>query len=144
MKSAEELRRMNNTSITSADMEGWAKIAQDGGIFITGTFWNSQLKETVSLVLRDYEYNDLSRDNDYLYFMQVDSEAIRDYKKFKGIIQDGDKVKVIKGRTLPKDFVGTVKEVYPVKDRYGRFVANYIRFTTGEKINVANVELIRE
>lgn len=142
MKNASELDRMNNTSILPVDMEGWAKIAQDGGTFVTGKFWNSQLKEAVCLVLRDYEYNG-ERDNDYLYYMQVDPEAIRDYKRFKGIVQDGDTVKVIKGRTLPKGFTGTVKEIYPVNDRYGRLVAYYARFTTGEKINVANVEIVR-
>ena len=143
MKNASELDKMNNTSILPVDMEGWAKIAQDGGTFVTGKFWNSQLKETVSLVLRDYDYGDCSRDNDYLYYMRVDEEAVRDYKRFKGIVQDGDTVKVIKGRTLPKGFTGTVKEIYPVNDRYGRLVAYYARFTTGEKINVTNVEIVR-
>ena len=144
MKTANELNSIPSHKITAQDMEGWKKISQDGRIFITARFWNSQLKEEVSLVTRDYDYDDCRNDNDYLYNASVDEEALRDYRKFKGIIQEGDKVRVVKGRTLPKGFEGIVKSRYAIYDRYDRYVTDYLRFYTGEKINVANVELVRE
>jgi len=144
MKSAEELKSIPSHQITPDDMEGWKKISQDGSTFITASFWNSTLKEEVYLVTRDYDYDDCRNDNDYLYGMPVDEEALRDYRKHNGIIQEGDKVKVVKGRTLPKGFIGVVKSRYKILDRYGRYVTDYLRFYSGEKINITNVELIRE
>lgn len=144
MKSADELKSIPSHQITPDDMEGWAKISQGGSTFITARFWNSYLKEDVYLVTRDYDYDDCHNDNDYLYNMSVDEEALREYKKHNGIIQEGDRVKVVKGRTLPKGFIGVVKSRYNIFDRYGRYVTDYLRFYSGEKINIANVELVRE
>lgn len=144
MKSAEELEKIRNDRITPKDMEGWKKISEDGGSFITARFWNSKLKEVVSLVVRDYDYSDASRDNDYLYNMPIDNQALREYKKFKGIIQEGDTVKVVKGRTLPKGYTGVVQSIYQFKDRFGRTVADYIRFENGDRININNVELLKQ
>ena len=149
MKNAEELDELSRTghTFTEEDMVGWKKIEEKGGSYVTATFWNPTLKETFYNMVQDYDYYgfDIKNQNvEYLYNMPIDYEALRDYKKFKGIIQEGDKVRVVKGRTLPKGFEGIVKTIYPIYDKYHRKMADYIRFESGEKINLNNVELIKE
>lgn len=144
MKTAEELTKLNNTSIKPEDMVGWAKIQYGSGTYYCSTWWCEATNETVSLLERDYDYNEPIKDNEFLYNTRVDRTALWKYNRRNGIIQDGDTVRVIKGKTLPKGFVGTVKSIKPIDDRYGRKVADYIYFTDGNRININNVELVIE
>lgn len=120
------------------------KVSHEGGTFVTGGFFNPVTKEYKSEVLRDYDYADCSRDNDELYYMEIDEEARKAWQHHRGIILVGDKAKVVKGRTIEHGFIGTVKDIRKYTDRYGRFIANYAYFTDGRKINVANCELVME
>ena len=120
------------------------KVTHTGGSYVTGTFFNPVTKETKVEVLRDYDYNDCSRDNDELYYMDINEEALVAYKHHNGVICVGDNVKVVKGRTIEKGFIGTVKAIREYTDRYGRWLADYIYFTDGRKINKANCELVLE
>lgn len=120
------------------------KVSHTGGTYVIGTFFNPFTNETKVEVLRDYDYSDCSRDNDELYYMDINDEARTAYIHHKGGIVVGDKVKVVKGRTIEKGFVGVVKAIYPYNDIYGRWMADYIYFTDGRKINKANCELVLE
>ena len=116
----------------------------DGGTFITATFFNPITGEEKTECIRDYEYSDCRRDNDELYFMSVNEDARRIWMHRHGKAVAGDRVMVVKGRTIPHGTVLTVKRKREVCDRYGRFVAWYFDFTDGRKINVDNVVLVVE
>ena len=116
----------------------------DGGTFITATFFNPVTGEEKSLCIRDYEYEDCRRDNDELYYMQVDENARRVWCHKHGNALENDRVMIVKGRKIPHGTVCTVKEKFKVYDRYGRFCAWYYRFTDGQKTNVDNCVLVLE
>lgn len=119
------------------------KVSENGGTFVTGIFYNPVTGEEKSEVLRDYDYSDGSRDNDELYYMEIDEEVRHIWLNSKGIICKGDTVQVVKGRTLSHGYTATVKDKRDYRDKYGRWIATYLYFTDGRKINEANCELIR-
>ena len=119
------------------------KVTHEGGTLVTGMFFNPVTKEEDYRVLRDYEYEDCSRDNDEWYKMPIDEEAFREWKHHHGEILQGDKAKVIKGRTIEHGFIDTVKNIHKLKDKYGRYIATYIYFNDGRKINIKNCELVK-
>ena len=114
------------------------KVSHDGGTLVTGMFFNPITMEEKSEVLRDYEYSDCRRDNDELYYMEIDEEVKRIWKHHHGAILEGDVVEVVKGRKIPIGYIGTVRKIYPYHDRYGRWVADYVYFTDGQKTNIDN------
>ena len=118
------------------------KVSHVGGTFVTGTFYNPVTKEEKTEVLRDYDYADCSRDNDELYYMDIDEDVRKEWHHKHGIVYVGDKVEVIKGRTIEHGFIGVVKDKKRYTDRYGRFIAWYLYFTDGRKINEDNVRLV--
>ena len=118
------------------------KVTHKGGTFITGMFFNPVTKEEKLEVLRDYDYSDCSRDNDELYYMPINEEAYKAWQHFRGNILVGDYARVIKGRTIEHGFVGEVKAIRKYTDRYGRWIADYVYFTDGRKININNCELV--
>ena len=121
---------------------GWRKIAQNGGTFVIATLYNILTGDEENIVVRDYDYGDCSRDCDYWYNASIDADALRAYNRKHGIIQPGERVMVVKGRNIPRGYVGKVVKVYPVYDRYQRWVADYCRFEDGKKTNVGNCVLI--
>ena len=123
-------------------MEGFKKIAQTGGTYVVATFYNPATNEVKSKCVRDYDYADGSRDDDELYFMEIDEEARVAYLHSQGIILVGDMAKVVKGRTIEHGFTGKVIDKREYRDKFGRFVADYIFFADGRKINVANCVLV--
>ena len=120
------------------------KISHHGGTYVTGEFYNPVTKELKSELLADYDYADGSRDNVELYDMPINKEVRRQYYYDKGVIQEGDYARVIKGRTLNHGYVGFVEKIRDFTDRYGRCIATYIYFQNGEKINIDNCELVKE
>ena len=118
------------------------KVAQTNGSYVVAVFFNPITNEVKRELVRDYDYSDCSRDNDELYYMEIDKEAERAWLHFNGDILVGDTVEVIKGRTLEHGFQGTVRKVCDFKDRYGRYVATYLYFEDGGKINKDNCKLI--
>ncbi len=121
---------------------GFFKVSHEGGSLVTANFYNPETKETIHKVVRDYDYSDCSRDDDELYNMPINEEIKKIWLHDRGIIQVGDRVKVVKGRTLPHGSVLTVRAKYDYKDQYKRYVATYLYFEEGGKINENNVELI--
>ena len=120
------------------------KVSEEGGTYVTGTFYNPVTGETKHELLRDYDYSDGSRDNDELYYMPIDEEVRRVWQHTRGIILTGDMIEVIKGRTIPHGTTARVIDKKPFRDRYGRTQAIYIYLDNGKKINVDNCKLISE
>lgn len=117
------------------------KIMQTGGTYVVATFYDPETKETMTKCVRDYDYSDCSRDDDELYYMPIDDEALRMYRHDNGIISIGDTVKVVKGRTIEHGFIGKVTNIRPCTDKYGRWLADYVYFDDGRKININNCVL---
>ena len=120
------------------------KIGQHGGTYVVAELWNPVTKEHSSKCVRDYDYDDCSRDDDDLYYAPIDEDAKRDCLHFNGVILEGDDAEVVKGRTIEHGFVGKVMKVKELKDRYGRWIADYIYFEDGRKINMDNCRLVKE
>lgn len=119
-------------------LEGFCKIRQQGINCITAVFYNPKTKETRSLCVRDYDYNDGSRDIDYLYNMAIDENALKQWKHDNGIICVGDTVKVVRGRKIPIGTVAKVVGIRPCFDGYRRIVATYLCFDNGMSTNENN------
>ena len=119
----------------------WYKVAQSGNTFITATLFNPVTLESRNEIARDYD--EPRNDNDEIYYMPINEDALRAWRSHNGIMQDGDKVRVIKGRKYPVGTEFIVRAVYPMRDKYDRWVADYAYFVGGGKCNVANLEIIR-
>jgi hypothetical protein len=127
--------------LTTIDMSNYKKVSESGGTFVTAIFFNPETMETVSGCVRDYDYEDGSRDIDELYYMPIDENARILWLHSQGVILVGDTVRVVKGRTLEHGYTDIVKDIRPYKDRYGRRIADYVYFENGKKINIDNCEL---
>ena len=130
----------NNLELLTRE-NGWRKIGQHGGSFVVAKLFNILTGDEDSVVVRDYDYSDCSRDNDYWYDMPVDKDAQQMYNRKHFIITEGDTVMVIKGRKLPHGHVGIVTKIREIR-RYGRWVANYVCFSDGKQTNIENVILV--
>lgn len=118
--------------------KGFYKIAQSGGSYVVATFYNLDTKEVKTNGVRDYDYSDCSRDDDELYYMPINEDVKRVYLHDNGCILVGDMAKVVKGRTIEHGYIGKVVNRREYTDKYGRWLADYIYFEDGRKINVAN------
>ncbi len=132
---------MNNTKDYSY-LDGYKKIGESGGSYVVATFYNPVTHDVKTKCVRDYDYADCSRDDDYLYHMEIDEEARRDYYHYKGVILKGDTAKVVKGRKVPIGTIGVVKDKLEITNRYGKWVATYVLFENGMKTNIDNCVLI--
>lgn len=117
---------------------GFYKVAQDGWNYVSATFYNPDTKETISGCVRDYDYADCSRDNDELYYMEIDEDVKRQWLHDGGIILVDDIVEVVKGRKVPIGTVAKVVDKRPYRDRYGRTQAIYLYLDNGMKTNENN------
>ena len=124
------------------NLNGFYKVAQDGGTYVVATFYNPVTNESISKCVRDYDYADCSRDNDELYYMDIDNEARIKWLHSKGVILVGDVVEVVKGRKIPVGTVARVTDKKPYKDRYGRTQAIYLYFDNGMRTNEENCKLM--
>ena len=118
------------------------KVQEDGGTFVTGIFYNPITGEEKHEVLRDYDYIDKSRDNDDLYYMEIDRDVEKIWRHKNGEILDGDTVFICKGRKIPIGSVKVVDRKKPIYDRYRRWVADYLVFTDGTSTNVNNCIMV--
>lgn len=120
------------------------KVAQEGGIFVVATFYNPDTKRTISCCVRDYDYEDCSRDNDELYNMTIDEKVRSQWLHDKGVILVNDVVEVIKGRKVPVGTIARVIDKKPYKDRYGRTQAIYLYLDNGMRTNENNCILVSQ
>lgn len=123
---------------------GFYKVAQEGGCYISATFYNPDTKETISKCVRDYDYADCSRDNDELYNMEIDEKVKCQWLHDRGSILVGDTVEVVKGRKVPIGTIAKVTAKKPYKDKYGRIQAMYLYFDNGMKTNEDNCKLVAQ
>ena len=126
--------------------DGFYKVGESGGSYVTALFWNPITKETKSMCVRDYDYSDCSRDNDELYYLEINEEIRKEYFTWAaheaGAVVVGDYIEVYKGRKVPVGTRGFVKEVKAYTDRYGRWIADYVYLDNGMKTNMKNCRLI--
>ena len=123
---------------------GYYKVNQHGGTFVVATFFNPDTGDVQTVVARDYDYDDKSRDNDWAYYMDIDQNARRIWLHANGYILEGDTVEVVKGRKIPVGTVAVVRKIYDWCDKYGRVQAVYALFEDGRKTNVENCRLVKE
>lgn len=130
-------------SITNEELneKGFFKVYEGGSSYITVIYYKPTSKCYCSFVARDYDYSG-ERDNDSLYFAPICESVRIEYLHELGIICEGDKIQVVKGRKVPKGTIATVKKIYPYKDKYGRIQAYYAYLDNGMKTNIDNCILL--
>lgn len=124
------------------DIKGYFKVSQDGGIFITATFYNPLTGKELTTCVRDYDYADGRRDNDDLYYLPIDENARKQWKHKRGEILVNDTIEIYKGRKYPAGTTGVVIDIKPFYDRYNRFICNYLYLDNGMKVNADNCKLM--
>lgn len=122
--------------------DGFFKVKQDGGSFVVATFYNPTTGEEYSKCVRDYDYSDCSRDDDEAYNMPIDEATRHVWLHKHDVIQEGDKIKVVRGRKVPIGTVAIVTGFYKWADRYGRTQTTYAILNNGMKTSVTNCELV--
>ena len=124
---------------------GYYKVGESGNTYVSMTFLNPYTG--------DYFVESIDTDNDMdytdtfkseLYNMPINDDAAWVWNRSNDVVQTGDTVKVVKGRTIPHGTTAKVKSIRPVKDKYGRKVADYAYLDSGDKINIANLSIIEE
>lgn len=118
------------------------KVEESGGTFVTGTFFNPVTGEEKTEVLRDYEYEDRRRDNDELYYMEINEEAKIAWMHKHGYICAGDTVFVCKGRKIPVGTIAKVEKRRKIYNKYRQHVADYLVFEDGRATNEDNCILV--
>ena len=128
--------------MTYREADGWRKVAENGASFVVATLYNILTGDETTVIVRDYDYADCSRDNDAWYDAPIDKAARRAWYHKHGVITDGSRAMVIKGRKVPAGYVGVVDRIKAIKDRYGRWVADYVIFSDGKATNMDNCVLV--
>lgn len=122
--------------------EGFFKVCQSGGSYVVATFFNPETCEEITKCVRDYDYADCSRDDDELYYMPIDQAARRAYFRHCGYIQEGDLVRVVKGRKVPIGTEAVVTEIRHWRDAYGRIQTVYAYLDNGMRTSIDNCILV--
>ena len=133
-------------------LNGYSKIKVSGGSLSTHYFYNAETKETIHIITDDKEYGYREgltsqeftwEELDLIEKMEIDQETLKIYNYDNNIICEGQIVEVVKGRKIPKGYIGEIKKIYPYMDKYGR-VQNYIAyFKDGNKTNIDNLKIIK-
>lgn len=142
----EEATNMLNLIIK---LNGFRKINEDYSYSLkTVDLYNPETKESKHIIVDDTEYQygngNINRDFtldelELLRIMDIDEEALKQYNKDNNIIDIGSIIEVVKGRKYTKGTTGIVIKIVKYKDKYGRYVTDYI-FTDNEmKIDCRNV-----
>lgn len=136
-------------------LEGYYKIKESRGSLVKVFMYNPDTKDLKSIIVDDYEYQygDGFMDKyvdlyGFEYLEKIRNEPINEKILFKynvdnDIICKGMMIEVVKGRKYKKGLRGIVEKIYPYKDKYGRWVADYIITDNGMKINMNNVEIVK-
>ena len=122
--------------------DGWRKVSESGGSYVTAKLFNVNTGEDVTICVRDYDYSDGSRDDDYWYNMSVDDDARVAYCVKHGIIDKGVRAMVVKGRKIAHGYTGRVVKMRKIYDCYDRWVTTYAVFSDGKSTDVKNCVLV--
>jgi len=117
---------------------GYYKVAEDGFSLTRATFFNPTTGESYSKIVWDNDDYRVEQENEVEYHEPIDDEVRRVYLNRLGVIQEGDTIKVIKGRKVPKGTIAKVVGFRDWKDNYGRVQATYVLLDNGMKTNVDN------
>lgn len=131
-----EMKRVN------AFTPNMKKVSQQGGTYITATFFDADTLEYYTTCVRDYDYSDCSRDNDKLYYLPIDKTAEKIWRRNWGIVSVGDTVEVYKGRKVPKGTVAKVTDIKEWRDCYGRTQTIYAYLDNGMRTSISNCAII--
>lgn len=123
---------------------GFYKVGTSGGSLKTAEFFNPFTGESFRATVSDSEHT--WTDNDPLCSALASIEENDDakwlYNRSSGVVQKGDKVRVMRGRTLEHGTEANVREIYTSK--YGGKEVKYAYLDNGEKINVDNVAIVED
>ena len=124
---------------------GFYKVKEEGSRYRTATFFNPYTGQHFT------ESWDSDNDQDYyddfkseMRDVPLNKDALWVWNRSNGVVQNGDKIQVVKGRTIPKGTEAKVEAIRPIKDKYGRKVADYAYLDNGQKINIANVKIVED
>ena len=125
--------------------DGWRKVSERGSSLIVSELFNVVTGEEASVVTRDYEreWVDEAEAPEW-YAVPIDHDARRAWCRKNFVITDGSRVMVVKGRKVEPGYAGVVSEIRKVRDRYGRYVADYVVFADGKATNIDNVVLVAD
>ena len=142
----EEATKMINLIIK---LNGFKKIAEDYSYSLKTVYlYDPETKESKHIIVDDteYQYGDGNINKDFtldelelLRTMDIDEEALKQYNKDNNIIDIGSIIEVVKGRKYTKGTTGAVVKIVKYKDKYGRYVTDYIFTDNGMKIDCRNV-----
>jgi hypothetical protein len=112
----------------------------------TATFFNPYTGEYFHYKTRDisderYEGNAMMEE---LGEIPINEKAQWCWRRSNAVVQEGDTVQVVKGRTLPHGLKAKVKTVRDYKNDYGDVIATYAYLDNGEKISVKNVKILED
>lgn len=124
--------------------KGFYKVSEDNGNVCVGTFYNPDTKEVFTKITWDidrlYDYDD--EEIKILCNLTIDKKMRWQWLHDKKIIQEGDRIKVVKGYKIPVGTVATVKKIKPFYDCYRRCLIDYLYLDNGVKINADNCILV--
>ena len=142
----EEATKMLNLIIK---LNGFRKIDENYSYSLKSiNLYNPDTKESKHIIVDDteYQYGDGNINRDFtldelelLRTMDIDEEALKQYNKDNNIIDIGSIIEVVKGRKYTKGTTGAVVKIVKYKDKYGRYVTDYIFTDNGMKIDYRNV-----
>ena len=142
----EEATKMFNLIIK---LNGFKKIDENYSYSLKTVYlYNPETKESKHIIVDDteYQYGDGNINKDFtldelelLRTMDIDEEALKQYNKDNNIIDIGSIIEVVKGRKYTKGTTGAVVKIVKYKDKYGRYVTDYIFTDNGMKIDYRNV-----
>ena len=117
---------------------GFYKVANSGFSLTEAIFFNPETKESYSKIVWDNDDYRVEQENEVEYNEPIDDEVRKVWLRYRGIIQEGDTIKVIKGRKVPKGTIAKVTGFRDWKDEYGRVQATYVLLDNGMRTNVNN------
>lgn len=130
-------------------LNGFRKINEDYSYSLKSIdLYNPDTKESKHIIVDDteYQYGDGNINRDFtleelelLRTMDIDEEALKQYNKDNNIIDIGSIIEVVKGRKYTKGTTGTVIKIVKYRDRYGRYITDYLYTDNGMKIDYRNV-----
>ena len=142
----EEATKMLNLIIK---LNGFRKIDENYSYSLKSiNLYNPDTKESKHIIVDDteYQYGDGNINRDFtleelelLRTMDIDEEALKQYNKDNNIIDIGSIIEVVKGKKYTKGTTGIVIKIVKYRDRYGRYVTDYIFTDNGMKIDYRNV-----
>lgn len=100
--------------------------------YTQGIFFNPKTKEEFGMILDGVSIFSLEPINDYVRSI---------WNKEREIVL-GDTVKVVRGKKIPVNTVGTVTRIYPIYNKYNNKVCDYIEIDGIFSTNRDNLRLV--